>query len=115
MTGAAYRLIKKRGKEYDIRNASGGGGRSTPSYSPDGSIIGVLESRGMPKTVTLSDGSEAETRTEIRVVPDDQTIRPEGDADGYPTKLDHPNDTTYRVIDRYEEDGGVIVLTVIED
>lgn len=115
MVGPAARLIQSQGKEYQLRNASGGGGRSTPDYSPDGTLVGVLDRSGMPQTVTLSDGTEVETDLEIRAVPGGQTLRPAGDADGYPTYLDHPNGSEYRLVDVHEEDGGVSVLTVVED
>jgi len=116
MHGAIARLIKSRGKEYQLQNASGGGGRDTPSYSDDGAIVGVLERRGRPQTATDSSGTEVETDLEIRAVPDDETmLRPAGSADGYPTLLEHPTGAEYRLLDVHEEDGGVTVLTVVED
>lgn len=117
MHGAIARLIKSRGKEYQIQNASGGGGRDTPSYSDDVAyLFGVLERRGRPQTATDSSGTEVETDLEIRAVPDDETmLRPAGSADGYPTLLEHPTGAEYRLLDVHEEDGGVTVLTVVED
>lgn len=109
-------MIQSRGREYQLRNASGGGGRDIPSYNDDGTLTGVLESRGMPQTATNSDGTEVETDLEIRAVPDDgTTLRPAGSADGYPTLLDHPTGPTYRLLKTVPEDGGVTVLTVVED
>lgn len=116
MYGAIQRMIKSQGREYQLQNATGGGGRSTPSYSDDGTIVGVLESRGMPQTATNSDGTEVETDLEIRSVPDDgTTLRPAGCDEGYPTLLEHPSGAEYRLLDMHEEDGGVTVLTVVED
>jgi hypothetical protein len=117
MRGAVARLIQSQGSEYQLRNAGGSGGRSTPSYSDDGTVAGVLERRSRtPRTVTDSDGTEVETDLELRAVPDDgTTLRSAGSDDGYPTKLTHPNGTTYRVLDTFEEDGGVTALAVVED
>ncbi|WP_137288629.1 hypothetical protein [Natronorubrum halophilum] len=115
MHGPIARMILSQGKEYQLRNASGGGGRNTPSYSDDGTITGVLESRGMPQTATDSSGTEVETDLEIRAVPEEATLRPAGSADGYPTLLKHPTGAEYRLLDKYLEDAGVTVLTVMED
>ena len=116
MLGAIARLIQSQGKEYQLQNASGGGGRDTPSYSDGGTIVGVLERRGRPQTATDSSGTEVETDLEIRAVPDDETmLRPAGSADGYPTLLEHPTGAEHRLLDVHEEDGGVTVLTVVED
>lgn len=116
MHGPLARMIQSQGREYQIENADGGGGRSTPSYEPDGTLRGVLESRGQPQQTTDSDGEVIETDLEIRAVADDETtIRPMGSAGGYPTKLKHPNGTEYDVVDRHEEDAGVLVLAVLEN
>lgn len=117
MLGPIARLIQSQGVEYQVRNATGsGGGRSTPSYGDDGTLIGVLESRGMPQVATDSDGTEVETDLEIRSAPGDGVeLIPAGSADGYPTRLNHPDGRTYRVLDRYTEDGGVTVLTVVSE
>lgn len=117
MLGPIARMIRSQGVEYDIKNAGGaGGGRSTPSYSADGTLVGVLESRGMPQTATDSDGTEVETDLEIRAVPDDATtLIAAGSGDGYPTLLDHPSGQTYRLLDKYTEDGGISVLTVVTE
>ncbi|WP_135535376.1 hypothetical protein [Halostella pelagica] len=116
MLGPIARLIQSQGREYQLRNASGGGGRSTPSYGDDGTIVGVLERRGRPQTATDSSGTEVETDLEIRAVPDDTTtLRPAGSNDGYPTLLEHPTGAEYRLLDMHEEDGGMTVLTVVED
>lgn len=117
MLGPIARMIQSQGREYDVYNADGGGGRSTPSYGdePDATFTGVLESRGRPQTGTDSDGNEIETDLEIRGVPDaGTTIWPMGSNNGYPTKLEHPNGTEYDVVNKHEEDGGVLVLAVIE-
>lgn len=117
MLGPIARMIQSQGVEYTVRNAMGsGGGRSTPDYATDGTFVGVLESRGMPQTATDSDGTEVETDLEIRSVPDgDVDLIPAGSAEGYPTRLDHPDGRTYRLLDRYTEDGGVTVLTVVSE
>ena len=116
MHGPIARLIQSQGREYQLQNASGGGGRDTPSYSDGGTIVGVLERRGRPQTATDSSGTEVETDLEIRAVPDDGTqLRPAGSNDGYPTLLEHPTGAEYRLLDVHEEDGGVTVLTVVED
>jgi hypothetical protein len=116
MHGPIARLIRSQGREYQLQNASGGGGRSTPSYSDDGTLVGVLERRGRPQTATDSSGTEVETDLEIRAAPDDETmLRPAGSADGHPTLLEHPTGAEYRLLDVHEEDGGVTVLTVVED
>lgn len=116
MHGPIVRMIKKQGVEYTVRNADGGGGRDTPDYSDAGTVVGVLEQRGMPRTVTDSSGTDVESDLEIRGIPDDSvTIREAGSADGYPTKLVHPQGQTYRVLATLPEDSGVTVLTVVRD
>lgn len=118
MKGPAYRLIQSQGNEFDVHNATGGtGGRDTPDYSSDGTVVvGVLEQRGMPKTMKDSAGEDVETDLEIRAVPDDNvTIQTAGTADGYPTKLIHPSGQAYRVIDAFPEDSGVTVFRVVTD
>jgi hypothetical protein len=117
MHGPAQRLIRQRGSEYTIRNASGGsGGRDTPSYSDDGTLTAVLERLRGTTTVTNSGGTEIETDLKLRAVTGSgTTIREAGDADGYPTKLDHPDGLTYRIMERHPEDSGVTVLLVVRD
>lgn len=116
MQGPAQRLIKKQGKDYTIRNATGGGDRDLPSYSDDGTLTAVLERRGRPRTVTDSAGTELEADLEIRaIVGSSTTIKTADDTDSYPTRLIHPNGTTYRVLQQHEEDGGVTVLPVVVD
>lgn len=117
MAGAIRRLITQQGREYTVRNATGGGGgRDTPSYDDDGTLRAVVERRGIPKTFTNSAGEDVEADLELRAVPDDGvTIQPAGAADGYPTKLIHPDGRVYRVVDDHPEDGGVTVLTVVRE
>jgi hypothetical protein len=115
MHGPAQRLIQKQGSEYHVRNASGGGGRDTPSYGDDGTLVAVLEQRGTPQTVQNSDGTEVEADLELRAVPDGATLREAGSADGYPTKLVHPQGQTYRLLATFVEDSCVTVLTVVRD
>lgn len=115
MKGPAQRLILKAGTEYNVLNSDGGGGRDTSSYSKTGTIIGILESRGMPRTVTDSDGTEVNADREIRAVVHDVALREAGSANGYPTKLEHPDGTVYRVLDTLTEDTGVTVITVVRD
>lgn len=115
MHGPLTRMIQSQGREYQVLNADGGGGRTAPSYEADGTLRGVIESRGRPQQATDSDGNEVETDLEIRAVVDEATtIRAMGSADGYPTKLEHPNGSKYDVVQILEEDGGVFVLTVME-
>lgn len=120
-------MIKSRGREYTVRNASGGGGRDTPSYSDDGSLIGVVERRGMPRTVRDSSGADVESDLEIRAIPDGVTLREAGSASGYPTKLFaeplygdsygelYAHGPAYRLLEKHTEDAGVTVLTVVRD
>lgn len=116
MPGPVQRLIQSKGTEYQVRNADGSGGRSTPAYNSGNTLVAVLERRGMPQTATDSDGTEVETDLELRAVPGDGvTLRPAGSDDGYPTLLDHPSGKTYRLIDKHPEDSGVTALTVVED
>jgi hypothetical protein len=117
VAGAVRRLITQQGAEYTVRNASGGGGgRDTPDYSDDGTLRAVLERRGLPRTVTDSAGEDIETDLELRAVPDDGVaIQSAGVADGYPTKLVHPDGPVYRVVDDHPEDGGVRILTVVRE
>jgi len=115
MHGPAQRLIRQGGSEYTVRNASGGGGRDTPSYSDGGTLTGVLEQRGRPRGETDSSGTEVDADLEIRAVVDGQTIREAGSADGYPTRLVHPDGHTYEVLSTLPEDSGVTVLTVVRD
>jgi len=114
MKGAERQVIKQLGKSYTVRNASGGGGRDVPNYSDDGSLTGVLEQRSRPMTQTLSSGETVETDLEVRSVDPTPSIVGQGETD-YPTKLVHPNGRTFEVVDTFDEDGGVTVITVVSD
>jgi hypothetical protein len=114
MHGPAQRLIKSRGTEYTVRNASGGGGRSSPDYSEDGTLTGVLERRTRPTVETLSSGETVESELEIRAVDVAPTIVGQGGSD-YPSKLVHPDGQTFEVVTSHPEDSGVTVLTVVRD
>lgn len=115
MHGSQQRHIRQRGVEYEVYNASGGGGRDTPDYNlsgtPDDTVVAVLERRGQAQTVTLSSGEEVDTRLQLRAVLDGQTIREAGQAN-YPSKLVHPDGLTYDVLVKHPEDSGVTVLTI---
>lgn len=113
MTGAIQRLIRQQGREYTIRNATDDGSdRSTPDYSDDGTLTGVLERRSRTASIdSLSSGEELESALELRTVLDNQTVREVGEVD-YPTKLVHPDGQTYRVLARFPEDSGVTVLSL---
>lgn len=116
MRGPARRMILAQGREYAVRNTATGssGGRDTPSYSDAGAIRGVLEQRGMPRTVKASDGTGIQTDLEIRAVKSgDVILRGAGDPDGYPTHLLHPSGETYEVVAVFPEDSGVSVLSVV--
>lgn len=127
MHAAIGRHIRSRGRSFSIQNATGGGGRDTPSYSDDGTLAGILERRGLPRTVKDSDGVEVEADLEIRTIAGSATIREAGSTGGYPTKLisgplfgdsygsSYGHGTVYRVLNKHTEDGGVTVLTVVED
>lgn len=118
MLGAERKLIAQQGETYTVRNASGGdGGRDLPSYSDDGTLVGVIRrSRGAPQPVPDSAGEDVTPDFEIRAVPDSSvTITPAGTADSYPTKLVGPGGRGYRVLDEVTEDGGVTVLPVVRD
>jgi hypothetical protein len=110
-------MIRRQGREYTIRNATGGsGGRDTPDYADDGTLTAILERRRRPQTMTDSAGEDLETSLQLRAVPDASvTLQPAGTAGGYPTLLVHPDGPTYRLIDDLPEDGGVRVLTVVRD
>jgi hypothetical protein len=114
MDGPVRRLIESTGKQYTVRNATGGGGREAPSYSDDGTLTGVLEQRSRPTVETDSAGEDVESDLEIRAIVDDNTtITPAGSAGAYPTLLIHPDGHEYRVVDEFPEDSGVTVLSVI--
>lgn len=116
MRGPARRLILAQGREYTVRNTpegAGGGGRDTPTYSDDGSVIGVLEQRGMPRTVTDSSGSDIQTDLEIRVVESGGISFHGSGETNYPSKLVHPSGQTYTVVASFPEDSGVTVLAVV--
>lgn len=117
MHGPQQRLIQSQGTEYTVRNASGGGGRDTPTYSEDGTLVAVIEQRSLPRTVSDSDGADVEANLELRAVLDDSiTLREAGAGDGYPTKLEsNTTSVVYQVVDQHVEDGGITVLTVVED
>jgi hypothetical protein len=113
MIGPQTRNIRQRGKTYTIRNASDSNSdRTVPSYSDDGTLVGVLERRSQPTVVTLPSGDEIETELQLRAVIDSGTTIVEAGSDDYPTKLDHPSGLTYRVLVRHPEDSGVDVLSV---
>lgn len=115
MHGPVQRLVKSRGNEYTVRNASGGGGRDSPNYSDDGTLTGVLERRSRtPQVAKLSSGEELESDLEIRAVDVTPTIVGRGES-GYPSKLVHPDGHTYEVVATYPEDSGVTVLSVVRD
>jgi hypothetical protein len=86
-----------------------------PQYADDGTLIGVIERRGRPQTAIDSGGEEVETDLELRAVPDGAAIREAGSADGYPTRLVHPDGRTFRVLDAHEEDGGVTIDFTVEE
>jgi len=115
MKGATRQAIAAVGTEFTIRNASGGsGGRDTPSYSDDGTLVATLERRSRtPAIVTTSGGEEVESSLELRAVynASTTTIVEAGQAD-YPTKLVHPDGQTYRVLATHPEDSGVTVIAV---
>lgn len=115
MQGAIKQLIRSQGSEFDVQNATGGSGRDVPSYSKDGTLIGVLDRRGQPRTVTDTDGTEVEADLEIRAILDGTISINDVDEAGYPTRLVHPSGERYRVMHTYSEDSGVSVLTVVED
>lgn len=114
MRGPARRLILAQGREYTVQNApDGGGGRDTPTYADDGSVIGVLEQRGMPRSIQDSSGATIETSLEIRAVTSGGIeFRGAGETD-YPSKLVHPTDQVYDVVATFPEDSGVTVLAVV--
>jgi len=112
--GAVARLISSEGKEYTVRNASGGGGRDTPDYSDDGTLVGVMERRSRTaQTAKASSGEEIETNLEIRAVDITPTIREAGESGGYPSRLAHPSGQTFEVVESHPEDSGVTVLSVV--
>jgi hypothetical protein len=115
MLGPIVRHIDRAGSDYQVRNASGGGGRDAPSYSDDGTIRAVLEQRNSPARTTDSSGTDIESDLEIRALTEGVTIREAGSANGYPTKLIHPNGRTYQVLASHPEDSGVTVMTVVRD
>lgn len=116
MHGPIQRMIQSQGVEYDVHNTDGGDGdRQTPSYEPDGTLVGVLERRSRPTAETLSSGEEVAVDLEVRSIPDDTTtIVGAGESD-WPTRLKHPDGQTYEVVASYPEDSGVTVLTVVQD
>lgn len=114
--GPIGQLIAEEGKEYDVLTASDAEGRDIPSYSSAGTLMGVLERRGRPRTVTTSAGEEVDVDTEIRTTNEnDISIMPTGTRDSHPAKLKHPNGTEYRVVDTHPEDGAVTVISVVRD
>lgn len=115
MHGAARRLIRSQGREYTVRNATGGEGRTTPDYSDDGTVVAVLERRSRPSVEDISSGEAVETDLELRAVVDGVTIRGKGDTDGQPTKLVHPDGRTFEAVTTYPEDSGVSVIPVVRD
>lgn len=118
MKGASRKAINAVGRDYTIRNASGGGGRDAPSYSDDGTLRAVIERRTLTPTIERqSAGEEVAVDLEIRAVYDaaSTTIREQGSSTGYPTKLVHPNGQTYEVVATHDEDGDVTVIAVVRD
>lgn len=116
MKGAALRLIRKLGREYTVRNATGGsGGLDTPDYADDGTVIGgAIERRSRPQAMADSAGEDVDGEAQIRIIPKDGvTISPAGGEGSYPTRLVHPDGVVYEVVDTFIEDGGVHVLTVV--
>lgn len=113
MMGPQARNIRQRGREYTIKNASDSNAdRTVPSYSGDGTLVGVLERRSQPTVVTLPSGDEIETELQLRAVIDSTTTIVEAGSDDYPTKLDHPDGLSYRVLVKHPEDSGVSILSV---
>ena len=107
-------MLQSRGVEYTLRNASGGGGRSSPDYSDDGTLTGALERRTRPTVETLSSGETVESELEIRAVDIGPTIVGQGNSD-YPSKLVHPDGQTFEVVTTHPEDSGVTVMSVVRD
>lgn len=116
MKGPLERMIRQRGEEYTVRNATGGSGRESPSYSDDGSVTGVIERRGQPRVTTDSAGEDVEVDLEIRVADTSgTTITESGASDSYPTRLIHPDGNEYVVLEAHPEDSNVTVLSVVRD
>lgn len=115
MHGPAQRLIARQGEPYTIRNSTGGGDRSLPTYTDDGTLVAVIERRNVPRTLTDSGGTEVKADLELRAVLDATTeITPAG-ASEHPTRLVGPSGRAYRVVDEHIEDSGVTVLRVVAD
>jgi hypothetical protein len=115
MDATTRRLIRDRGTRYTVENADRDttrGARDTPTYRDDGTIVGVLQ-RGDPRPdVSIdSDGTALEGELQLRCI-DPAEVREAGSADGYPTRLRHPDGRTYRVEASYREDSGVTVLSL---
>lgn len=116
MEGATYRTILKMGKTYTIQNPTGGsGGTDTPDYEEDGAITGVIERRSIPQFFTDSAGIERETDVQIRsVIRDDSlTFYEMGEENQYPSRIIHPDGRQFLLVDKFPEDKGVSVLTVV--
>lgn len=111
MTGAERRAISASGRDYDVLNPAGNNrGRELPDYEQTGTLTAVVARRTRPQQERQSDGTDAEIDLELRAVVGDATVD-----SGNPTKLRHPNGTVYRVLHEHEEDGGLTVISVVED
>lgn len=111
MTGAERRAIKASGREYDVLNPAGdSGGRDLATYEQTGTLTAVVARRSRPQQERQSDGTDAEVDLELRAVVGGVAVD-----SGNPTKLRHPNGTVYRVLHEHEEDGGLTVISVMED
>lgn len=112
------KIIRKVGKDVEVVHPSGGGGRSFPTETSQGTVRMVVEQRGMAKTVTDSSGTDHEVDIEFRAVPgagDPEISGPgEGDVDGA-VLLNHPDIGTFRVVRTFVEDVDVLVINAVED
>lgn len=131
MKGAAYRLIRKLGTEFDVQNATRdpgpttieedetstqsqtytSGDRTTPTYEPVGTVRATLEERRTPGTERDSSGEEVDHDLELRAVDVDVELFEAGD-DDWPTRFVHRSGTVYELVASHEEDTGVMVLAV---
>lgn len=112
MEGAVRRAIGRLGREWEVLNATGGGGRDTATYEVVATVTAVEESRGTPTTLENSAGEAVEADAILRSRNPGVDVRGVGDADGYPTRY-RRGETTYEVLRRRVDDSETLTLDVV--
>lgn len=112
-TRAVADMIERLGRPYEVRNADDSGAdRTVETYQQTGTLTAVLETVSGTQVIDSS-GTEVEANSQLRAVPDGQTLREAGADAGSATRLVHPDGRAFEIVNEHVDDSGVTVLTVV--